>query len=345
MPVPTKRFTIYGEDTNKPVSDFMSTTNGGVTNTSAGGDGSSPPTSGVVKESDLLDSLPAIDGILSTKTDVTKKFIQQLHPDSITHVLNKELSETLGTDMGRIFKNTSRTLPTSILMNKVMRKLPQTECERDLNSLLRLLKQLGLPYDIQFDINAALAALLAILFKLACAGVKGAFGKIFGISSNGELLASAAAGYLIATTKQGMVEPVIDVASTPVAGLLRERVPNIANIAASAASGYIHVPDAPGYVDKPLSDVHNDLKNALDTLDPEWKGVIPGVGLDLGRMKKDVVGYENLIETVLSDQPVTVDTTTLPAHVPSEDVMLAAGIGYLNDVPCNLTKYGLKQFL
>lgn len=341
MPVPTKRFTIYGEDTNKPVSDFMSTTNAGVTNTDAGGESVSPPANNKIEESKLLDSLPVIDGILSTPTDVTKRFIQQISPDNVTHVLNKELSESLGIDMQRIFKNTSRHLPTGILLNRVLARLPQTECERDLNNLLRMLKQLGLPYDIQFDINAAAAALLAILFKLACAGVNGAFGKIFGISTNGQLLATAAAGYLIATAKEGMIEPVLDIASTPVAGLLRERVPNIAAIAASAASNYKHDPNSPGYIDKPYKDIHNDFKNALDTLDPNWKQTTGNV-TDFSHLKPDSKGYSNIVEKALESTAATV-TTTLPTHTPSDDLIIAAGTGYVQNVPCDLPKKMLSS--
>jgi len=344
MPVPKKRFNIYGDETNVPVSDFMESDNAGVINTDTGGDVSPPEVQPPpIKESDLLDALPAVEGILETPTDVTKAFIQNISPDNVTSVLNKELSKTLGLDMGRIFKNTSRTLPANILMNRVLRRLPQTECERDLNSLLRMLKRLGLPYDIQFDINAATAALLAILFKLMCAGVNNAFGKIFGISSNGQLLANAGAGMIIAAAKNSYPNAVMDVASTSVAPLVKERVPDIATIAMGTLNGYKHNSRKQSF-----KDFVTNFKAALDALDPVWRQTVANTGgfpdiLDLGRLTVDASPFHMSLDESIASEIVPVSTNITTTQTPNLDLKLTTGIRYIPDTICDMHRYYLNE--
>jgi len=340
MPIPPKRFDIYGQETNTPVSDFMEYDNAGVQNVDKGDSATPPsPTSEPIEEDKLLDTLPVIDGVLKTDTDVTKAFIAKLSPDHVTHVLNKELSESLGQDMGNIFKNTSRHIPTSLMFNKVLSRLPQSECERDLNRLLEMLKRLGLPFDIKFDINAALAALLAILFKLMCAGVKNAFGSIYGISSNGQLLASAAAGMIIAAAKNSYPDAVLDVAGTPIASNIREQVPDIANIALGTLDGF-----TPDLTETSYTEFNTNFKNALDALDPNWKQTVNGE-FSIEKLSPISKPYDDILTMAMLSNTPTIPNNTIPTPTPSEDLKITTGVKFIPGPLCNIKNNLMDRML
>ena len=344
MPIPSKRQEILGIETNTPIADFLTSDNDVPINTDHGlfdNPNIEYPNPDNIKKA-ITDTLPVLEGVINTASDVVDSFMKILNESSdLGHLLDSWMKENMGETMGWLYKGIGGVFNPNPLSNIIRNPWKPTECEIGLNKLLELLNRLtNNSFSLRFNEDAALAALLAILYKLLCAGIPGAFGKIFSITTSQAVLLRAGVGYIIAGVRAKLPGTIIDVANTSIGNRVIHYVPDIASIAVASLPGF------KPHIDGPPKQFYQDFVSALDTLDPEWriKNSTPNVS------KLENIGDKTIatiIENGLKHNTPTVNTSIYSNSFTADtDTNTIVGVRAIEKIDrCDVLSMELKKYI
>lgn len=299
MAIPTQRYSPLGGENQIGSHNFMEVDDQSTINSLSNDNKVPANTNKDYSIEEFSKRLPMHNGKINGETDIAKAFLKSVTDDDhLVNTLGKFISGEFDRDMGKAFGVTSMSLPHSVLSNRMMRRIPTTGCETDLNKLLDLFNRLGAGLNIKLDTEVLIAALLAMLYKLMCNAIPNAFGGIAQIDNlPAQVLARVAAGAIIAGAKRSYPDIVKDIAHSPSGPQVREHLPNVATFALGTLDNY------------ELSNAKNSGKfseefiESLDILDPNW-----GTQVDFASISKNNYIANNVIKQAMSYKTIPVNS-------------------------------------